>query len=68
MTLPLALHRIDDLGHEKHGPGQHWVGDDGSQKEDYASPKWVEELQWEELFAKKQAEGKEGARLQREYD
>lgn len=67
MTLPLALHRIDDLDREKHGPSEDWVGDDGSQKEEYASPKWVEELQWEELFAKKQAEGKE-ARLRRDYD
>jgi hypothetical protein len=59
MTLPIALHRIDNLDREKHGPGEDSVGDEGSQKEEYASPKWVEELQWEELFAKKQAEGKE---------
>ncbi|KFZ04825.1 hypothetical protein V502_09994 [Pseudogymnoascus sp. VKM F-4520 (FW-2644)] len=61
MTLPLALHRIDDLDREKHGTGKDWVGDEGSLKEECASPKWVEELRWEELFAKKQAEGKEGS-------
>ncbi|OBT64269.1 hypothetical protein VE03_06813 [Pseudogymnoascus sp. 23342-1-I1] len=61
MALPLALHRIDSLDREKHGADEHWAGDDGSQKEEYASPKWVEELQWEELFSHKQAEGKEEA-------
>ena len=61
MTLPLALHRIDDLDREKHGAGEDWVGDEGSLKEECASPKWVEELRWEELFATKQAEGKEGS-------
>ncbi|KAL5346723.1 hypothetical protein ACLOAV_004591 [Pseudogymnoascus australis] len=61
MTLPLALHRIDDLDREKHGTGEDWVGDEGSWKEERASPKWVEELRWEELFTKKQAEGKEGS-------
>lgn len=61
MALPLALHRIDSLDRENHGTDQDWVGDDGSQKEEHASPKWVEELQWEELFSQRQAEGKEGA-------
>ncbi|KFY56208.1 hypothetical protein V496_06763 [Pseudogymnoascus sp. VKM F-4515 (FW-2607)] len=60
MALPLALHRIDSLDREKHGPGEHWVGDDSSQEEEHASPKWVEELQWDALFTQKQAEGKEG--------
>ncbi|KAL5353459.1 hypothetical protein ACLOAV_001496 [Pseudogymnoascus australis] len=60
MALPLALHRIDSLDREKHGAGEHWVGDDGSQEEEHASPKWVEELQWDALFTQKQAEGKEG--------
>lgn len=61
MTLPLALHRIDDLDREEHGAGEDWVGDESSWKEGCVSPQWVEELRWEELFAKKQAEGKEGS-------
>ncbi|KFY06965.1 hypothetical protein V492_07570 [Pseudogymnoascus sp. VKM F-4246] len=65
LTLPHALRQIDDLDREKHGPSEHWAGHDGSQEEEHASPKWVEELQWEELFAKKQAEGAEESILQR---
>ena len=61
MTLPLALHRIDDLDREEHGAGEDWVRDESSWKEGCVSPQWVEELRWEELFAKKQAEGKEGS-------
>lgn len=69
MTLPHALRQIDDLDREKHGLGEHWAGDDGVQEGECASPKWVEELQWEELFEKKQAEGKfESKVLQREYN
>lgn len=61
ITLPRKLHRIDDLDCEKHGAGEDWVGDEDPWKEEFTSPKWVEELRWEELFAKKQAEGKEGS-------
>ncbi|KFY67397.1 hypothetical protein V496_01588 [Pseudogymnoascus sp. VKM F-4515 (FW-2607)] len=60
ITLPVALHRIDDLDREEHGTTEGGVGDEGPWKEGCVSPKWVEELRWEELFAKKQAEGKEG--------
>ncbi len=60
ITLPIALHRIDDLKPEEHGASEDQVRDEGLQEERCASPKWVEELRWEELFARKQAEGKEG--------
>lgn len=67
MTLARALHRIDALDREEHGTGEVGVGREGSSKlkgeegeEGCVTPKWVEELRWEELFATKQAEGKKG--------
>lgn len=59
MTLPVALRRIDDLDRDEHDGAKDWVGDRISRNERCVSPQWVEELRWEELFTKKQAEGKE---------
>lgn len=60
ITLPIALRWIDNMGLEEHGASEDWVRDEGLREETCVSPKWVEELRWEELFDKKQAEGKEG--------
>lgn len=64
MTLARALRRIDALDREEHGTPEDGDGYEGSSKlkreEGCVTPQWVEELRWEELFATKQAEGKEG--------
>jgi 2-polyprenyl-6-methoxyphenol hydroxylase-like FAD-dependent oxidoreductase len=64
MTLARALRRIDALDRGEDGAGEVGVGHEGSSnpkgEEGCVSPRWVEELRWEELFAMRHAEGKEG--------